>query len=352
VIFPILAVHRLRKDLAIMAPAAVRRLGTNLPLQGVPLAEHRPVLDRLRAAGLTDVWTGEYNRVDGALPLALVAGWDDSVNIVSAILNVATRGPALLAMTVAGLGDLAPGRATIGLGTSSVVPVEQWNGMSSSQPYLRMRETLEFLDDVLAGKRSTGGYATIRTTGFQLADRPKVAPRIGIAGLGPRMQRLAASHADSLSTGFLTASDVTRVRANVERADRNRSLPFELLVGVFIQPAGNEADVNARRCITQYFNTPPYAAQQRWLGRGEVLGPMWERWAAGDRRGALAAIPPALVDELIVSGDPQECAGRIAQYFDAGVTGVNLMMTPAVSPMSAHDQVTFLAAVAAALRAI
>ena len=334
-----------------MVPAATRRLGTNLPLQGIALAEHRPVLARLREAGLSDIWTGEYNRVDGALPLALVAGWDDSVNIVSAILNVATRGPALLAMTVAGLADLAPGRATVGLGTSSVVPVEQWNGMSASQPYARMKETLEFLHDVLAGNRSHGGYSTIATTGFQLADRPAVPPRIGIAGLGPRMQQLAASHADSLITGFLTAADIARVRANVEQADRARSLPFEILVGVFIQPAGDEADVNARRCITQYFNTPPYAAQQRWLGRGEMLAPMWERWAAGDRRGALAAIPPALVADLILTGGPDECARQLARYFDAGVSGINLMMTPARSPMSAEDQVAFLAAVAAALRA-
>ena len=334
-----------------MVPAATRRLGTNLPLQGIALAEHRPVLARLREAGLSDIWTGEYNRVDGALPLALVAGWDDSVNIVSAILNVATRGPALLAMTVAGLADLAPGRATVGLGTSSVVPVEQWNGMSASQPYARMKETLEFLDDVLAGNRSHGGYSTIATTGFQLADRPPVPPRIGIAGLGPRMQRLAASHADSLITGFLTAADIARVQANVDQAGRARSLPFELLVGVFIQPGGDEADVNARRCITQYFNTPPYAAQQRWLGRGEMLAPMWERWAAGDRRGALAAIPPALVADLILTGSPEECAGQLVRYFEAGVSGVNLMMTPARSPLPAEDQVTFLAAVAAALQA-
>jgi probable F420-dependent oxidoreductase len=334
-----------------MVPAAARRLGTNLPLQGIPLTEHRPVLERLRAAGLTDIWTAEYNRGDAAGPLALMAGWDDSVNLVSAIINIATRGPALLAMTAAGLADLAPGRVTVGLGTSSVVPVEQWNGMSASQPYARMKETLEFLDDVFAGNRNQGGYPTIATTGFQLADRPAVPPRIGIAGLGPRMQRLAASHADSLITGFLTAADIDRVQANVGQAGRARSLPFELLVGVFIQPSGDEADVNARRCITQYFNTPPYAAQQRWLGRGDLLAPMWERWAAGDRRGALAAIPADLVADVILTGNPEECAAQLARYFEAGVSGVNLMMTPARTPLPAADQVAFIAAVAAALQA-
>jgi probable F420-dependent oxidoreductase len=337
-----------------MDSSTARRIGTNLPLQGIPLADHRPVLERLRGAGLDDVWTGEYNRVDAALPLALVAGWDGTVNIVSAVLNIATRGPALLAMTVAGLGDLAPGRATVGLGTSSVIPVAQWNGMSASHPYLRMKETLEFLDDVLAGKRSQRDYTTIRTTGFQLADPPAMVPRIGIAALGPRMQQLAASHADALITGFLAASDVERVRANTELTGRDRALPFEILVGVFVLPPMEDAqaDLSARRCITQYLNTPPYAAQQRWLGRGEVLAPMWERWAAGDRRGALAAVPSWLVDELIVRGTPEECAGRLVRYFDAGVSGVNLMVAPTVTPVPADDQVGFLCAVASKLRAL
>jgi len=337
-----------------MGTLAERRVGTNLPLQGIPLAEHRPVLERLRGAGFTDVWTGEYNRSDAALPLALVAGWDETVNIVSAIINVATRGPALLAMTAAGLGDLAPGRATVGLGTSSVVPVAQWNGMSARSPYARMRETLEFLDDVLSGKRSEGGYSTIRTTGFRLADPPRQVPRIGIAALGPRMQQLAASHADTLITGFLAASDLDRVWANARLAERDRSLPFEIMAGVFVLPpmAEAEADTNARRCIAQYLNTPPYAAQQRWLGRDAALTPMWERWGAGDRRGALAAIPAGLASELVVRGDPAECAGRLGAYFDAGVSSVNLMMAPTVTPVPAQDQVAFLCAIASELQAI
>ena len=47
---------------------------------------------------------------------------------------------------------------------------------------------------------------------------------------------------------------------------------------------------------------PAYAAFHDWLGRGEVLRPMQDAWAAGDRKGALAAIPDHLVDELVVHG--------------------------------------------------
>jgi probable F420-dependent oxidoreductase len=330
------------------------RIGTNLPLQGVPLCEHRAVLARLREAGFTDAWSNEYARGDAAVPLAAFASWDDSVNLVSGIVNIATRGPALLAMTLAGLADLAPGRMTIGLGTSSVVPVAQWNGMAAEQPYTRMRETLEFLDVVLSGARDRDNdYQVIRTDGFQLADLPDTLPRIGVAALGPRMQRLAASHADTLITGFLAASDLDRVRANTAEVERTRSLPFEILVGVFVLPPmpSEQAERDARRCIAQYFNTPPYAAQQRWLGRADELTPMWEAWSSGDRRGAVAAIPDDLVGEMIVHGSVTECAARIRKYFDAGATGLNLMVAPTSTPVPAEEQIAFLCELASELRA-
>src|SRR5262249_6648204 len=63
-----------------------------------------------------------------------------------------------------------------------------------------------------------------------------------------------------------------------------------------------------KRMIAAYFTVPAYAAYQEWLGRGEALRPMQQAWAAGDRKGALAAIPDSVVDELVVHG-PAE-AGR------------------------------------------
>jgi alkanesulfonate monooxygenase SsuD/methylene tetrahydromethanopterin reductase-like flavin-dependent oxidoreductase (luciferase family) len=65
---------------------------------------------------------------------------------------------------------------------------------------------------------------------------------------------------------------------------------------------------------------PVYRKFHEWLGRGDRLRPMNERWEAGDRKGALAAVPPAVVDELGVFGTPDECRARLAAYVANGVT--------------------------------
>ena len=327
------------------------RLGTNLPFPGSALATQRPLLEELRGAGLDEVWTGEYNRSDGAVPLALVAGWDELVGLTAGILNIATRGPALMAMTVAGLAEVAPGRVTVGLGTSSPVTVERWNGMTNDRPLTRMRETLELIDLVLGGGRTSGGYTTFASDSFQLAQTPEVAPRVALAALGPRMQQLAATHADAVITGFIGPGDVGRIRQNTDVKGRRRPGPLELLVGVWVLPAMDDAvgDDTARRTLTQYLNAPAYAAQQRWLGRSDQLGPMWEAWQRKDRRGALEAIPETVVDDLIVRGTPSECATRIRAFADAGTDSVNVMLVPttAVSP---EEQSAFLADVLRAVK--
>jgi alkanesulfonate monooxygenase SsuD/methylene tetrahydromethanopterin reductase-like flavin-dependent oxidoreductase (luciferase family) len=55
---------------------------------------------------------------------------------------------------------------------------------------------------------------------------------------------------------------------------------------------------------------------------------MWRAWAAGDRKGALAAIPDAVVDELIVHGSPDECREKVAAYAAAGVTVPVMALLP------------------------
>jgi alkanesulfonate monooxygenase SsuD/methylene tetrahydromethanopterin reductase-like flavin-dependent oxidoreductase (luciferase family) len=55
---------------------------------------------------------------------------------------------------------------------------------------------------------------------------------------------------------------------------------------------------------------------------------MWEAWAAGDRRAALAAIGDDVVDDLVVHGSPAACRERVGQYAEAGVHTPILCLLP------------------------
>jgi probable F420-dependent oxidoreductase len=288
--------------------------GFTLPLSGVPLLEHRAVVERLADLGYTDVWSAETMGTDGFTPLALAAVWAPTLRLGTAIAPIYTRGAALLAMTAATLAELAPGRFVLGVGTSTPVIVERWNGMAFTEPYKRSRDTLRFLRAALAGEKVTADYDTFSVKGFRLERPPNPPPRVVLAALRPGMLRLAAREADGAITNWLAATDAPQVRDALGPGK-------ELVARIFVAPT-EDADLArriGRQAISAYLTVPVYAAFHEWLGRGEALAPMRELWAAGDRKGAGAAIPDKVVDELIVHGSPAACWDRLRQYAEGGI---------------------------------
>src|SRR5690349_19911549 len=96
----------------------MQRWGLSLPLEGVPLAEHRALLQAAERDGYTDAWSLEVDGNDCFTPLALAAAWTERMRLGTAIANVYTRTPSVLAMTAAALAEAAPGRFVLGLGSS------------------------------------------------------------------------------------------------------------------------------------------------------------------------------------------------------------------------------------------
>jgi len=203
---------------------ATPRWGITLPLRSMPLDGQRDIVAALPDLGYTDAWSSELNGADAFTPLALVAQWTDRLRLGTAIAGIYTRGPALLAMNAATMAALAPGRFVLGIGTSSPVIVEAWNGIELARPYQRARDTLLFLRAALAGEKVSAGYESFAISGFRLDPPPAQPPGLALAALRPGMVRLAASLADGAITNWLAPSDV-RMPASPGRSAGGWSRP-------------------------------------------------------------------------------------------------------------------------------
>lgn len=298
------------------------RWGMTIPFYDRSLAGSKELVGELPELGYTDAWSAEVNGVDGFVPLAMAAEWAPGLRLGSAIVPVSTRGPGLLAMSAATLADLAPERFVLGIGASSPAIVERWNAGEFVKPFARTRDTLRFLRSALAGEKVTERYETFEIKGFRLERAPRIPPKIVLAALRPRMLRLAAEEADGAITNWLSPGDVRKVRAEI-------GPDTELIARLFVCVSEDAEKVRelGRRMLAGYLTVPVYAAFHDWLGRGEVLRPMHEAWAAGDRQAALKAIPDEVVDELIVHGDAATCRARIREYVGNGLN------TPVLAPI-------------------
>lgn len=312
------------------------RYGLTVPYPDRPLAAHADLLREAAAAGYTDFWTGEANGADAFTPLALAASWVPDVTLGTAIVPAFTRGPAVTAMSAAALAEAAPGRFVLGVGASSPAIVEQWNGIPFDRPFQHVRDLVSFLREALAGGKVTRDYPTFKISGFRLERPPASPPPVYVAALRPGMLRLASTEGDGAIINWLSADDVRTVIPHVRGG-------APVAGRVFVSPSEDAGAVRGvgRRMIAAYLNVPAYAAFHEWLGRGPVLQPMWKSWQAGDRRGALEAIPDEVVDDLIVHGPPEHCREVIRQYAANGVT------VPIVAPipvgMSYHEAALKLA---------
>ena len=323
------------------AGAAAARPGITIPFDGIPLHAHREWFARLRELGYTDLWSAEVDGADGFTPLALAAAWEPELNLGVAITPAYTRGPALLAQSLASMADAAPGRFACGLGASSEVIVANWNGMAFENQFRRMRDTLRFLRMAFSGEKVTEEFDTFHVKGFRLARIPEQLPPIYLAALRPGMLHLAGREADGAILNWLSAEDVATSVAEVEKAAEGA--PREIVARIFVivtEDAGVARTIG-RRMITAYLNVHAYAEFHRWLGRGPALQPMWDAWAAGDRKGALEAIPDEVVDELVVHGTPEQCQAHVDRYVANGVTVPVLMPLP--FGVSAREAVRLMA---------
>ena len=306
-----------------MTSSLPRRPGMTVPLPG-HLHTHRDRLVELAEMGYTDIWSAESDGADAFTPLAMAAAWEPRLRLGTAIVPAYTRSPACFAQSVASMADAAPGRFAIGIGSSSNVIVEKWNGIPFVEPYKKVRDVVRFLNDALSGEKVAKSYDTFEVNGFKLGVRPEVKPKILVAALREGMLRLAGRESDGAIINWLSPTDVRRVAEVVNDAAGGEER--EIVARIFVCPSENAEVVRAagRFAIAAYLNVPVYAEFHRWLGRGPQLQGMWDAWKAGDRKAALAAIPDEVVDDILIHGSPAECRAKIQAYFDNGVTTSSL----------------------------
>ena len=330
-----------REALPVTSTPSPSRWGLSLPLPGVPLGQHRELLQAAERLGYTDAWSEDNGLADPFIMLALASTWTERLRLGTGIANVFTHGPATLAISALSLAEAAPGRFCLGLGSSSHAIVRDWNGFAFDKPLSRTRDVLALVREALGGQRVDRTLETASIRGFRLG-RPAPAPvPLYLAALRPGMLRLAGQQADGVLLNLLGAADVPKVVAVVREAAKAAGrdpagVEVVCRVVVALTDDREAAYAAARRGIAAYLNTPVYRAFHRWLGNERLYGEMWERWDAGDRRGALAALSNEAIDHLGAVGSVARCREFVEQMVAAGVQTPVLTFAPPAPPSDAE----------------
>jgi probable F420-dependent oxidoreductase len=271
--------------------------------------------DRL---GYDSFWVAEVTGIEAFSVLGAATRAAPGVGLGTGVVPMQVRTPPLLAMAAASLQALAPDREVLlGVGVSSPVVATHWHGAGyPAKPLAHMREFIALLRECLSGDMVSfaGDYYQVRKfrLGVELGDRK---PKIVLGALGEGMLRLAGAEADGVLLNYLPASHVPWCVEQVRRGG-NARIYANIHVGVGDRAA---AAPQARYDLFSYAVVDAYARSFTRAGFGDAVQAIRAAHLAGDRAGALAAVPDEMVDAINVVGDKALVRGTISAYQRAGV---------------------------------
>lgn len=303
------------------------RLGLAVPfVSSFPAEQTVPLLREVESRGYHTAWVGEVAGGDAVTVMTIAATHTSRLSTASGVIPVQTRTPVLLGLTAATLGRLAPGRVALGLGLSSPVVVEQWNGVPFKSRLGLLREAVQVIRGVLSGERVTFEGEFYRIRGFRMMAPPPPQPvKIYLAALGPKALELAGEVADGVLLNWLGPETIpTAIRhleAGAKRAGRTLDR-FE--VAAFVRTCVTDDADAARqwlaRDITGYATVDAYANFFRSSGFAAEIDALQAAWKAGDRGGAVKQITPRVLDALGLVGPEASCRARMQEFVSAGLT--------------------------------
>ncbi|QSW97763.1 LLM class flavin-dependent oxidoreductase [Haloterrigena alkaliphila] len=260
------------------------------------------------------VWVGELWGESGVVQLTEMACRTEAIELGSAILNVYSRSPAVLAMTAASLQRAADGRFTLGVGTSTAKAVEGLHGMAFDRPVRRAHETIELVREFTAGD----GRVDYDGQLLEAADFPALDVPLPIyhAGLGPANRRVVGRLCDGWIPHNIPFSALDEAFEEVASAARERDRdPDEIEIAPYVPSAVNEdpdeARETLRRHVAYYVGSGEGYRRAVAMAYPDRADRIAEAWRGGDKRGAAEAVTDAMIEDLGVAGTPDEARDQL-----------------------------------------
>ncbi|WP_419931033.1 LLM class F420-dependent oxidoreductase [Candidatus Poriferisodalis sp.] len=336
-------------------------IGAGASLDPKRLTQH--VAD-LEAAGVDMIWGGEIYGFDLVSTLAYVAAKTERIQLMTGILPIYSRSPAIIAQTAMTIDTLSEGRFILGLGTSGPQVIEGWHGVPFSKPMGRTRDVIEICRKVWSGDKVVheGSAVSLPYDGGTGLGKPlKLMAKpfrrdipIAVASIGPRNVEMTAELAEVWQPiHFLPEkfNDVWGESLAAGGAKRSDDLADLQIVAGGTVALGDGAMVDSvRKGVRDNvgFYVGGMGARDKNFyndlfkryGYVDEATKIQDLFLTGKRDEAFAAVPDDYVDRASLTGDPERVKERVEVYRSVGVSYLDITIPPETeNPLDVISQV-------------
>ncbi len=291
--------------------------------------EHDPatVVEQARAAetaGYEEFWVIEDCFFTSGPTLAAAAlTATESITVGIGIMPTVARNPAVTAMEIATLAQLAPGRFHAGIGHGVQAWMAQMNERRPS-PLTMLSETLDTVQRLLAGERLTtaGTYVSMDDVGLE--QPPRINPPVSAGVRGPKSLAVSGALADgTILADFVSPDYVAWTKDRLAEGGATDAHRITAFATMAIAPDGDQM----RQAVAPFLASICADAPQS-LRMTPFFDELAARAEATSWPEATAAMPREWWHQIAAVGDPDDAAEYRNLMAAAGVDALAFFPNP------------------------
>ena len=285
------------------------------------------------------VWIPETWGMENFSMLSLACVENKFSKIGSSIINIYSRSPSLIAMGAATVDTISNKRLVLGLGTSTKPLIEDFHGDKFEKPVKRMKEYVEIIRLILTGKTINYSGEIFSLKDFSLLIKP---PRntipIYLAAVNQKMVELAWEIADGV---IFYLRPKNEIKSTITSMKNQKKIDTTLQIITCIHDDSEKAIFRAKKTIAFYVSVGKiyreFLAQNGFKNETKNIFEEYKKTGLTNNH---EFVPESMVNELCISGTPNECKKQLKQFRETGINLPIIQFNPIDNVQDSFDLVT------------
>ena len=285
------------------------------------------------------VWIPETWGMENFSMLSLACVENKFSKIGSSIINIYSRSPSLIAMGAATVDTISNKRLVLGLGTSTKPLIEDFHGDKFEKPVKRMKEYVEIIRLILTGKTINYSGEIFSLKDFSLLIKPprNIIP-IYLAAVNQKMVELTWEIADGV---IFYLRPKNEIKSTIARMKNQKKIDTTLQIITCIHDDSEKAIFRAKKTIAFYVSVGKiyreFLAQNGFKNETKNIFEEYKKTGLTNNH---EFVPESMVNELCISGTPNECKKQLKQFRETGINLPIIQFNPIDNVQDSFDLVT------------
>ena len=285
------------------------------------------------------IWIPETWGMENFSMLSMVSKENNFSRIGSSIVNIYSRSPSLIAMSAATVDTISNKRLVLGLGTSTKPLIEDFHGDKFEKPVKRMKEYVEIIRLILTGKTINYSGEIFSLKDFSLLIKPprNIIP-IYLAAVNQKMVELAWEIADGV---IFYLRPKNEIKSTITSMKNQKKIDTTLQIITCIHDDSEKAIFRAKKTIAFYVSVGKiYREFLTQNGFKNETKNIFEEYKKTGLTNNHEFVPESMVNELCISGTPNECKKQLKQFRETGINLPIIQFNPIDNVQDSFDLVT------------